>query len=168
MDVAMKHAVSADEMRLGLRRLGKAVVIITAADATRPYAMVATAVSELSLDPPSMLICVNQAATLHTVLQTGADFCINILRTDQVDLAVACSGGKRGVERFEDGTWADAHNGAPRLVDAQSSFVCKNVSSMPFGTHSIFIGEVEDVFTHGEVDPLIYVDGDYVTPESID
>ena len=47
------------QMRDALRRLAKAVVVITVRHDGQRYAMAATAVSELSMDPPSLLICVN-------------------------------------------------------------------------------------------------------------
>ena len=31
-----------------------------------------------------------------------------------------------------------------------------------FGTHSIFVGEVEEVVTREAVDPLVYLDGRYL------
>jgi flavin reductase (DIM6/NTAB) family NADH-FMN oxidoreductase RutF len=47
----------------------------------------------------------------------------------------------------------------PRLRDAQASILCRRIDHHRFGTHSIFIGLVEDVVTRAEIDPLLYVDG---------
>ncbi len=152
--------VSAD-MRNGLRRLGKAVVIITSQQAGERFAMAATAVSELSLDPPSLLICVNQTASIHTPLMDGAPFCVNILSQSQEWLAQLCSGAVKGEHRFSRGDWDTAELGVPYLRDAQASFVCVNDQSFVYGTHRIFIGRVLQTLTFGEVDPLIYIDGRY-------
>ena len=61
-----------DSLRHALRRLAKAVVVITSADASARYAMAATAVSELSFEPPSMLVCVNRTASLYPPLAAQA------------------------------------------------------------------------------------------------
>lgn len=150
------------QMRAGLRRLAKAVVVIsTKKDGVR-HAMAATAVSELSMDPPSMLICVNQTASMHPVLESGADFCINILDAAHVHISAACSGAVKGEARFEVGSWADTGIDVPRLADAQASFVCRQTQRIPYGSHSIFIGDVVEMFAADTVDPLVYVDGRYV------
>ena len=49
---------------------------------------------------------------------------------------------------------------------AQASFICRRTDHHQYGTHSIFIGVVEDVVVRPEVDPLIYVDGRYGSAEA--
>ncbi|MDX2274621.1 MAG: flavin reductase family protein [Hyphomonadaceae bacterium] len=151
----------AKRTRDGLRRLAKAVVIITARDQSQCYAMAATAVSEVSMDPPSLLICINRKASIHAALEQGADFCLNILHSSQETISAACSGQLKGEVRFERGAWTATESGLPYLEDAQANFMCRNDRAIAYGTHTIFIGVVEDVRTSGAADPLIYVDGRY-------
>jgi len=151
----------AQALRQGLRSLAKAVVVITCRHEGKRYAMAATAVSELSLDPPSMLICVNKIASLFLPLSAGADFCINILHADHVEISKRCSGTAKGEARFDIGSWSDSTLGIPVLDEAQAAFVCRNRSCTKFGTHGIFIGEVLEVVSVEQADPLIYVDGRY-------
>lgn len=152
-------------LRRGLRSLAKAVVVITCRRGGERFAMAATAVSELSMDPPSMLICVNKTASLYAPLTAGADFCINILRSEQADISMQCGGKAKGEQRFEFGAWRESSVGAPYLADAQASFVCRNTLATEYGTHAIFIGEVVDVFDGAPIDPLVYVDGRYTRVE---
>ena len=92
-----------EDLRQALRRLAKAVVVITAWHEGSRYAMAATAVSELSFDPPSLLICVNRSASLHAPLSAGAPFAVNILHHGQEHIAARCSGAIKGEERFGEG-----------------------------------------------------------------
>jgi flavin reductase (DIM6/NTAB) family NADH-FMN oxidoreductase RutF len=150
------------DLKLALRRLAKAVVVITTRHDGVRHAMAATAVSELSMDPPSLLICVNRTASMHPALAAGADFCINILHSAHEEIAAACSGKLKREARFEVGAWAEAEAlPIPRLAGAQASFVCAQDGRFDHGTHSIFIGRVVEVVTDGAVDPLVYVDGRY-------
>ena len=48
---------------------------------------------------------------------------------------------------------------ALHLHEAQSSFICRNVSKTEFGTHGIFVGQVEQVYLRERHDPLVYMDG---------
>lgn len=155
------NADIADALRRGLRRLAKAVVVITTRHEGTRYAMAATAVSELSMDPPSLLICVNKSASLDAPLSAGAGFCVNILHGDQLDIANTCAGQAKGEARFGFGRWAGDGDESPWLEDAQASFACRQEAAFDYGTHRVFIGRVEQVRLHGEVDPLVYVDGRY-------
>ena len=155
------EAEIAAALRSGLRRLAKAVVVITTRHEGIRYAMAATAVSELSMEPPSLLICVNRNASLDAPLSAGAGFCVNILHGDQLDIANTCAGQLKGEARFGLGRWAGAEGESPWLEDAQASFACRQEASLDYGTHRIFIGRVEAVRLHGAVDPLVYVDGRY-------
>ena len=148
-------------LRAGLRRLAKAVVVITCRHEGVRFAMAATAVSELSMEPPSLLICVNRSASLDAPLAAGAGFCVNILHRDQRDIADSCAGKAKGEARFGTGRWAGGEEECPWLEDAQASFACRQERVLDYGTHRIFIGRVEAVRQHGEADPLVYVDGRY-------
>ncbi len=148
----------AELLRLGLRRLAKAVVVITTHHGEDRYAMTATAVSELSMDPPSLLVCVNRSASIFPALREGADFCVNILHSSQRDVADRCGGGAKGEARFGDGGWVRAGEGGWLLAGAQAGFACRNECSTFYGTHGIFVGRVTGVRIDGEVSPLIYMD----------
>lgn len=100
-------------MRDGLRRLAKAVVVITCEHNGTRFAMAATAVSELCIEPPSLLICVNRTASLFEPLSTGANFTVNILHSSHETVSAACSGKLKGEARFEHGQWARSSIGPP-------------------------------------------------------
>jgi len=163
-DDAAKNAALVDDMLKGLRRFAKTVMVISCEMDGRRYAMSATAVTEVSLDPPTMLICVNRDATLHIPLLAGADFAINLLDAGQEQIARNCGGELRGAERFEQGDWQPSDHGPPILADTQAYFICRQEQRVEHGTHSIFIGEVIAAHSDSAVDPLVYVDGAYVAP----
>lgn len=163
----LKDAPSVEELaaqaKFALRRMAKSVTVITCRHEGVRYAMAATAADALSMDPPSMIVSVNRSASLHAPLSAGADFCINVLSRSQEEISRACGGSLKGEERFALGEWIDGTNGVPVLAGAQASIVCKNEVSVSYGTHGIFIGRVLQTFHHGDVDPLVYIDGRYTT-----
>ena len=154
-------ATLAAAVRLALRRMAKSVTVITCLHEGRRYAMAATAVDALSMDPPSMIVSVNRSASLHAPLAAGADFCINVLGTMHEDVSRACGGGASGEDRFATGQWITGPRDIPVLADSQAAFVCHNDVSLAYGTHGLFIGRLIDVRSHGPVDPLVYLDGRY-------
>lgn len=156
------HAADlADQMKNAMRRLAKSVVIVTTRYQGERMAMAATAVDSLSLEPPSLLFCVNRTASIFPALSGKAAFCVNILARAHEPLAHLCGGQARGEARFAQGAWAEGPNGVPCLEDAQASIFCETDGEFFYGTHGIFIGRVQGVRLHGSVEPLIYADARY-------
>ncbi len=147
--------------RAAMRRFASTVTIITAADHERFHGMTATAVTSLSMTPPSLLICLNQKTLLHDIMYRSRRFCVNVLHRDQVALSAAFSGGVGSEQRFEMGEWAFREDGTPHLANAQANLFCKKGAAIPYGTHTIFVGEVEHVGLSDAIAPLVYQDGAY-------
>jgi flavin reductase (DIM6/NTAB) family NADH-FMN oxidoreductase RutF len=114
-----------------------------------------------SMDPPSMLICVNRTASSHAILEGGANFALNILHTGQMDVARTCGGAAKGEERFGSGNWQADAQGVPYLADAQAAIICHQRQRISYGSHDIFIGDVQAVRLADSADPLVYFDGAY-------
>jgi flavin reductase (DIM6/NTAB) family NADH-FMN oxidoreductase RutF len=148
------------DAKLALRRLASSVSVVTCRHDGRNYAMTATAVNALSMAPPAMLVCVNRSATFHQALNAADEFAINILSRAHVDISRSCSGGASPESRFNVGAW-DTRALAPILVDAQAAIVCSKDKELEYGTHSVFMGRIMSISVNGDVDPLIYVDGQY-------
>lgn len=148
-----------DSLKEALRRLAKAVVVITSIQDGARYAMTATAVSEVSMDPPAMLACVNRKTALYPVLASGAPFALNILHHSQTSIAMNCAGAAAREERFAEGNWYTADCGVPCLLDAQANIICNNDRLIDYGTHGIVVGQVAEVRISGTPEPLVYVDG---------
>ena len=149
-------------MKMAMRRLAASVVVATARDGDTRFAMAASSCTSLSMDPPSILLCVNKSASIYPILNHGKDFCINLLAGSHEAISAACSGGKKGEGRFEIGDWRDdPDTNVPFLHDAQASLICAVDAIHHYGSHGIFIGKVKRVHLHGDVYPLVYVDGRY-------
>src|SRR6516164_620566 len=76
-EVAMGDALEGD-FRKAMRTLASAVSIVSTAYDNRRFGMTATAVCSLSMQPPTILVCVNQLTSLHHPLLSAGRFCINI------------------------------------------------------------------------------------------
>lgn len=144
-----------------MRHYAATVTIITAADGARRHGMTATSVTSLSLDPPSLLACVNRTTLLHDILLSARRFCVNVLSREQAPLSAAFSGALPAAERFAFGAWGRSPDGLDFLSDAQARVFCRKVAMVPFGTHSIVIGEVDDIGLRDAGEPLLYRNATY-------
>jgi flavin reductase (DIM6/NTAB) family NADH-FMN oxidoreductase RutF len=156
------------EFKRAMRRLASTVTIISTADINgNRYGMAATAVNSVSMDPPSLLVCINHTASIYAPLTGRGAFCVNVLTTEHEDLVSAFSGRLTGAERFTIGHWRDDAAGIPYLEDAQCNLVCDVDTVVPFGTHSVIIGRVTAVRVAEGIAPLIYADGRLAASQSL-
>jgi flavin reductase (DIM6/NTAB) family NADH-FMN oxidoreductase RutF len=150
----------AEAFKQSMRRVAATVNFISICVDGTPMGITATAVSAVSMDPPSLLVCVNQAASVHPWIGDALHFNVNVLHRDQADVATMFADRSQEAQRFLTG-WDNDCVTPPRLRGAQASILCRRTDHHRFGTHSIFIGVVEEVLTRAEVDPLLYLDGRY-------
>ncbi|HEY5711035.1 MAG TPA: flavin reductase family protein [Allosphingosinicella sp.] len=152
----------ADGFRQAMRRVASTVNVISICVNGEALGITATAVSAISMDPPSLLICINRAASVHPSIQDVSHFSVNVLHRDQEDIAAMFADRSRQGQRFVRG-WENDCVRPPRLIDAQAALLCRRTDHHQFGTHSIFIGVVEDVVIRDEIQPLVYLDGRFGT-----
>ena len=155
-----------DKTRIGLaeamRGFAMSVSIISASDAQgHHYAMTATAVASVSLDPESMLVCVNKNTLFHQAIEELELFCVNLLAADQTSLSQDCSGGLPQDNRVNEDQWMILESGLAVLKDSQLNILCRKSKEFEYGTHNILIGDVYDILVNRNIDPLLYMDGSY-------
>jgi flavin reductase len=130
MDVIEQKA-TLNEVRLNeafreaMRRFATTVSIISCSDEEgRLHGMSATAVASVCVEPPTLLICINNSTATHGALSRSGRFCVNILRSFHSELSQVFSGKMRGDDRFRLGNWDRAADGLPFLADAQANLFC--------------------------------------------
>jgi len=149
------------EFLQAMRGITSTVTVVSAKNGENKQAMTATSVASLSLDPPSMLVCINHEASIHEVMKEGLGFCINILSLGQENLADICSIKEKEEQRFLEGNWSELEN-IPYNSDSQSNLFSNCVQAIQNSTHTIYVGEVTKVINKNTFDPLLYKDGNYL------
>ena len=149
-----------DNFRLAMRRYNYSVSIMSNKDnADNPNAITVSSVTSISMDPPSLLICINKSSRIHNSIELESKFCINLLNNKQEDLSNICSDEDMYDQRFKDENWN--LDGIPFLKNAQANIFCKVDKLTSYHTHTIVIGLVEDATYADEISTLTYVDGEY-------
>ena len=149
-----------DNFRLAMRRYIYSVSIMSNKDDNGNLnAITVSSVTSISMDPPSILICINKSSRIHNTLQVGSKFCINLLNKQQIELSNICSDEDSYEKRFSDEHWNV--KGIPFLSNAQANIFCKVDKLTSYHTHTIIIGLGEDADYAEEISTLTYVDGEY-------
>tara|TARA_B100002051_G_scaffold36997_1_gene30654 strand:- start:160 stop:624 length:465 start_codon:yes stop_codon:yes gene_type:complete len=149
-----------DNFRLAMRRYIYSVSIMSNKDDSgNSNAITVSSVTSISMDPPSLLICINKSSRIHDTLQIGSKFCINLLKKDQEELSNICSDEESYEERFNNENWDTKE--IPFLSNAQANIFCKVDKLTSYHTHTIVVGLVENANHTNEISTLTYVDGKY-------
>ena len=144
-----------------LRTQAQTVYVISSGNSDSKEAMTVSSVASLSADPPRMLVCINKSAAMHDFLKTTKSFCLNLLSNGQKHVADICSNSEKINERFSNDSWLNKEE-TPYLENAQSNLFCNLKEIMEDTTHSIFVGEVQDLIHNDALKPLVYQEGKYV------
>lgn len=133
------------------------VSVVTARHGTDPpWGMTCSALCSLSVNPPTLLICLRtRSPTLGAVLASGA-FAVNLLRGDAEPVAALFASG--AVDRFEQVAWKpSARTGSPALVEAAHAIAdCTVERTHPAGDHVIVVGVVQAVERFRPQSALLY------------
>lgn len=138
------------------RQFPTGVTIVTTMVDDVPYGLAVNAFSSLSIDPPTVLVCVASTSATHPRLFLGDTLAVNVLAHDQADVVkqFARSGG----DKFADLDWHRGPGGCPIIGGVSGYLELRIEHRLPAYTHTIFIGQVIGAAATHEM-PLIYLGG---------
>ncbi|MDP9023855.1 MAG: flavin reductase family protein [Candidatus Eremiobacteraeota bacterium] len=142
-----------------MRRFATGVTVVTSLRDGEPRGVTVSAFASVSLDPPSVLICINREARSYLFISTSKIFCVNILSAQQEHLARRFS-GKLREKQFEGVDFVVDRTGAAVLTGSLAHLDCEVTEEHQVGSHSIFIGKVLSAGI-GSGSPLGYVGGNF-------
>src|SRR3954469_24599145 len=163
-NIKIEHQASSGDFRGAMRQLTGGVSVITAGRAKDISGMTVTSVSSLSVDPPTLIVSINRGASSWPLLQRYGCFGVNILTSDQIDIAERFAGkdGLKGAERFAGAEWTTRASGVPLLVGALAAIECGVEEIIERHSHAIVIGRVLDLQLSTRTAALAYWQGQYV------
>ncbi|WP_373291529.1 flavin reductase family protein [Nocardia camponoti] len=132
------------------------VSIVTAFDAAQvPHGLTCTSLTSVTLDPPILLVCLNNTAgTLKAVSETR-QFAVNILGSSGAEVARSFS--SNSPDRFGAVTWEPSPTtGQPWLTACAIAMAeCELEFTSNVGTHVVVFGRVTSLRVEGDL-PLLY------------
>jgi len=148
-----------------MRRLVGGVSVITAGAGGARTGMTSTSAHSLSVDPPTMLVCVNRNSSTWPVIQREGHFCVNILDARHQHVADRFTGrdGAKGPDRYEGARWRQFATGAWGLEDALAIVDCAVEEILERHSHGIVIGAVQAIHIGAGGEALVYGHGRFRT-----
>jgi flavin reductase (DIM6/NTAB) family NADH-FMN oxidoreductase RutF len=129
------------------------VCVVTALTDSGPHGTTVSAFASLSMNPPMLLVSLDNSSRLLSRIGTGSRLGVNILSSDQHALATHFAG--KSDDKFETVPWF-GDSGAPRL-DGCHAWVAVDVRQLVAGgDHMVVLGDVVEAEACPGHEPLTY------------
>jgi flavin reductase (DIM6/NTAB) family NADH-FMN oxidoreductase RutF len=155
-------AVDAEQFKRALSQWVTGVTIVTARAGDHIHGMTVSAFTEVSLEPPLVLVCADRKSNTHPVIAAGEVFAVNILARDQAPLSNRFASKQDEDKRFDGLAFETGATGAPLIAGTVANLDCRLVAAHAHGDHVVYVGEVVDLRLNDK-EPLLYHSGSYGT-----
>ncbi|MCU1491640.1 MAG: transcriptional regulator, GntR family [Acidimicrobiaceae bacterium] len=157
---ASEHGAVVESARFRhvIGHLAGGVTVVTMAEGEERQGMTASSVTSLSIDPPTLICCLNKRSSTGQAIARAKVFAVNILEEGQADLAENFALNKPSEEKFSGVALVEDPSGQPLLADALAHLTCRVREVVDGGTHYLFVSEVSSAETRPGR-PLAYYRG---------
>ncbi|MBS4083896.1 MAG: flavin reductase family protein [Rhizobiales bacterium] len=160
--------ISSDMFKQSMRFLAGGVCILATNNDGDWNGLTITAVCSLTIDPPSLVACVNRNTGTHGIMCRTKRVSINVLSYDQTDIAeLFSSSAVRGPQRFDKDKWTEMASGVPVLLGALAVMDCEVVQQTSVGQHSVFFCEVKNVVLQPDRGALVHFNQKFFPVQSV-
>jgi len=152
----LSSALNSREFRNAVGHFATGITVVTTEHAGIVHGMTANAFMSVSLNPPLVLVSVDQRTHMHSLLAQGRFYGVNILAHDQ-ELLSRHFAGRPQEDLTITFVWK---HGVPLITGSIAHLVCEIVEAHPAGDHTLYIGHVKYLDYRGG-SPLLYYTGRY-------
>jgi flavin reductase (DIM6/NTAB) family NADH-FMN oxidoreductase RutF len=140
---APKSIVNQNDLRAAMSRLVTGVVIATARTAEGPVGMTINSFTSITLEPATVLICLNTRNRGYDAVLESGSYAVNILGGSHARIATLfATPGLSQEERFRLVQSSSMVTGSPIITGAAAWMDCRVNDVQHVGTHGLFFGEV--------------------------
>jgi biuret amidohydrolase len=146
-------------LRQAMRVFATGVTVVLTKPEDDVHGMTANAVCSISLDPPLVMLSLDNRTKMNGALEDGCAFSINVLGGRQAPLADTFAG------RWSwsaDSVEFDYASETPILAGSLASLVCIVDERIPAGDHTMVMGRVVDART-SDGPPLVFFNGKWTS-----
>ena len=126
-----------------LSRMVHGIYVLTASHEGEINGMIVSWVSQVSHDPPLIMVAVHPHRYSHRLIEKGKAFALHVIPGDRKDLLGRFKGPDPR-DKFASLRWSRGVTGAPLLEDCIARLDCRVHTTISPGNHTLFIGQVVD------------------------
>ncbi|MFH0844315.1 MAG: flavin reductase family protein [Pseudomonadota bacterium] len=139
-----------------LEILGKmpyGIYVLTSRFGERINGMVASWVSQISYDPPLLMVAVHPNRYSHELIKKSGHFTLHLISRNQKGLISRFKGSDPRA-KFDTLSWTEGKTECPILLECIGHMECVVKESYSPGNHTLFIGEIVDAKMRSNEGPM--------------
>jgi flavin reductase (DIM6/NTAB) family NADH-FMN oxidoreductase RutF len=152
MSAEVDEEVLQKSFRSAMGNVAAAVSVVTTFADGEPVGSTVSAFASLSMDPPMLLVSLDNRSSLLSKLHIESVVGVNVLAAHQDQVALRFA--RSGPDKFADIPWRP-EDGAPGLVDRHAWVAMAVTQLIEAGDHTLVLGRVEAADTYANA-PLTY------------
>jgi len=152
MSTQIDDEVLQKSFRSAMGNVAAAVSVVTTFSGGEPMGSTVSAFASLSMEPPMLLVSLDNRSSLLATLHIESVVGVNVLAAHQDQIALRFA--RSGPDRFADIPWRP-EDGAPALVDRHAWVAMAVTQLIEAGDHTLVLGRVEAADTYANA-PLTY------------
>jgi flavin reductase (DIM6/NTAB) family NADH-FMN oxidoreductase RutF len=146
--------------------LSYGIYVLTTQKGSEKHGMIASWVSQVSHDPPLVMVAIRKNRRIHPIVKEAGSFVLHVLEKNEKRL-IARFKLPSPVERFAESECFAGETGAPIIKDTLAYIECRLRAFFDVGDHTLFVGEAVSGDASTEGAPLTSWDyGKIYTGES--
>lgn len=142
-----------------MRRAATGVTVVATDGPAGRHGCTVSAMSSVSADPPTLLVCVHQKSPVAEAIRENGVFSVSLLGSDHRQVSEVFAGRVKTEigSKFACGLWGRLQTGAPVMADAPAAFDCRVADTLSVGSHLVLVGRVVATRNDPTCDqPLVY------------
>jgi len=155
---------SSDQIKNFHHKFVTGVTAVTTLENTEPRGLIVNAFSSLSLDPPTIIVCIQKTSSCYPHLFARDHLGISILAENQKDVCNLLASS--GENKFQTISWSPGPYESPVIDGAAAWMEAEITERIQASTHTMFIARVVAV-NHSEHAPLLYAAGSFYDGSSL-
>jgi flavin reductase (DIM6/NTAB) family NADH-FMN oxidoreductase RutF len=147
-----------DLMKQVNRQFVTGVTVVTTMDGDVPRGLAVNAFASVSLEPPTVMVCVQRTSSTHDCLFRADHLAINILSTDQLDVVKRFA--TKSADKFAELDWRPGPFGSPYIDRSSAQMEVQIRERLQASTHTVFICRVVEAQV-SDRSPMVYSAGQF-------
>lgn len=153
---------STTDFKSAMAQFASGVTVVTTLYGDTPLGITVSAFTSVSVEPPLILVNINQNSFSHRAIIESGFFAVHILADEQRELGMRFAGMIPDLsDRFAGLEIKHGASGSPILAGCLAWLDCRLWASYPGGGHTIFVGEVLELSVGASASPLLYFNRDW-------
>jgi ferric-chelate reductase [NAD(P)H] len=145
--------------KIALEKISYGLYIVSSFKERKFNGQIANTVFQITSEPPKVAVSINKENLTHDFIESSGCFAVSVLKQDTPFPFIGMFGFKSGrnIDKFTNCSYKIGKTGCPIVLENSIAYMeFKVIDKVDVGTHTIFIGEMQDGEILEEGEPLTY------------